>query len=79
MWRIALKNIISFQSFHPVLSLLSYLCKAPLVPPGAAVVNALSRQRACVENVLRACLGLPPLNNMILEQKMSKREQWDNR
>ena len=65
-----------FQSFHPVLSLLSYLCKAPLVPPGAAVVNALSRQRASLENVLRACLGLAPLSHMALEQRMSRPEQW---
>ncbi len=66
-----------FQPFHPVLSLLSYLCKAPLVPPGAAVVNALSRQRASLENVLRACLGLAPLSHMALEQRMSAPEQWD--
>jgi myo-inositol-1-phosphate synthase len=34
-----------FESFHSVLSLLSYLLKAPLVPSGATVVNALSSQR----------------------------------
>lgn len=60
----------SFQSFHSVLSLLSFLCKAPLVPPGAPVVNAFFRQRACIENVMRACLGLPPQNHMQLEHKM---------
>lgn len=43
----------SFQSFHSVLSLLSFLCKAPLVPPKAPVVNAFFRQRACIENVMR--------------------------
>ncbi|MBN3323034.1 INO1A synthase, partial [Atractosteus spatula] len=41
-----------FQTFHSVLSLLSYLCKAPLVPQGAPVVNALFRQRACIENIM---------------------------
>lgn len=43
----------SFQSFHSVLSLLSFLCKAPLVPPKAPVVNSFFRQRACIENVMR--------------------------
>ncbi|KAL7842257.1 hypothetical protein SRHO_G00239460 [Serrasalmus rhombeus] len=60
----------AFQSFHSVLSILSFLCKAPLVPPGAPVVNAFFRQRACIENIMRACLGLPPQNHMQLEHKM---------
>ena len=34
-----------WESFHPVLSLLSYMLKAPLVPKGAPVVNALFTQR----------------------------------
>ncbi|XP_038052997.1 inositol-3-phosphate synthase 1-A-like [Patiria miniata] len=60
-----------FQSFHPVMSILSYLCKAPLVPPGAPVVNALFKQRACIENIFRACVGLPPQSHMTLENKCS--------
>ncbi|RZC35638.1 Inos-1-P synth domain containing protein [Asbolus verrucosus] len=59
-----------FTGFHSVLSLLSYLCKAPLVPPGTPVVNAHFRQRACIENVMKACLGLPPDSNMLLECKV---------
>lgn len=59
-----------YSSFHPVLSILSYLCKAPLVPPGTPVVNALFKQRACIDNVLRACVGLPPDNNMRLEYQL---------
>lgn len=59
-----------YSTFHPVLSILSYLCKAPLVPPGTPVVNALFKQRACIDNVLRACLGLPPDSNMLLEHKV---------
>jgi myo-inositol-1-phosphate synthase len=58
-----------FESFHPVLSVLSFLTKAPLVPSGTPIVNALQKQRACIENLLRACLGLPPDNNMLLECK----------
>uniref|UniRef100_A0A7S2JEE2 inositol-3-phosphate synthase n=1 Tax=Haptolina brevifila TaxID=156173 RepID=A0A7S2JEE2_9EUKA len=59
----------SFSSFHPIMSILSYLIKAPLVPPGAPVVNALFKQRCCIENIFRACVGLPPDNNMMLEHK----------
>ncbi|XP_010845610.1 PREDICTED: inositol-3-phosphate synthase 1 [Bison bison bison] len=60
------------QSFHPVLSLLGFLFKAPLAPPGSPVVNALFRQRSCIENILRACVGLPPQNHMLLEHKMER-------
>jgi len=56
-----------FGGFHPVLSVLSYLCKAPLVPAEAPCINALFKQRACIDNILRACVGLPPENNMRLE------------
>jgi len=59
-----------FEKFHSVLSLLSYLIKAPLVPPGTPVVNALFAQRQCVVNVFRACLGLPVDHNMALEHKL---------
>nr|AHA84260.1 myo-inositol-1-phosphate synthase [Phaseolus vulgaris] len=58
-----------FHSFHPVATIFSYLTKAPLVPPGTPVVNALSKQRAMLENIMRACVGLAPENNMILEYK----------
>ncbi|XP_062452560.1 inositol-3-phosphate synthase 1 [Rhea pennata] len=61
-----------FQGFHSVLSIVAFLCKAPLVPEGAPVVNALFRQRSCIENILRACLGLPPQNHMLLEHKMQR-------
>ena len=57
------------HSLHPVAVLLSYLTKAPLVPDGAPLVNALSKQRAMLENVFRACVGLQPENNMLLEFK----------
>ncbi|KAL0898071.1 hypothetical protein Bca101_082032 [Brassica carinata] len=58
-----------FHSFHTVATIPSYLAKAPLVPPGIPVVKALSKQRAMLENILRACIGLAPENNMILEYK----------
>ncbi|XP_055390356.1 inositol-3-phosphate synthase [Condylostylus longicornis] len=58
-----------WKSFESVLSLLSYMCKAPLVPNGAQIVNSLFRQRAAIENILRACIGLPPNSHMQLEQR----------
>merc|ERR1719420_1425876 len=58
-----------FHGFHPIAVLLSYLTKAPLVPKGTPVVNALSKQRAMLENIFRACVGLSPENNMLLEYK----------
>lgn len=58
-----------FASLHPVAALLSYLTKAPLVPKDTPIVNALAKQRAMLENVMRACIGLAPENNMLLEFK----------
>jgi len=68
-----------FQPFNSVLSILSYLCKAPLVPRGTPVINALFKQRACIENIFRACIGLPPMNHMALEHKLSDFNQWSAR
>lgn len=59
------------EHFHVVLSLLSYLMKAPLVPPGTPVVNALAAQRQALINVFRACVGLSPENYMTLEHRVS--------
>jgi myo-inositol-1-phosphate synthase len=59
----------AFHGLHPVAVLLSYLTKAPLVPQGTPVINALAKQRAMLENILRACVGLAPDNNMMLEFK----------
>ena len=58
-----------WESLHPVLSLLSYMLKAPLVPNGAPVVNALFTQRCAIVNFMRACLGLAPDNHMALEHR----------
>ncbi|CAH0053221.1 unnamed protein product [Clonostachys solani] len=59
-----------FKNFHSVLSVLSYMLKAPLTPPGTPVVNALAKQRAAVTNIFRACVGLEPENDMTLEHKL---------
>merc|ERR1711874_14275 len=58
-----------FHGFNPIAVLLSYMTKAPLVPQGTPCVNALSKQRAMLENIFRACVGLAPENNMLLEYK----------
>jgi myo-inositol-1-phosphate synthase len=59
-----------YESLHPVLSVLGYLLKAPMVPDAAPVVNALFKQRSCIENIFRACIGLPPQNHMQMEFKL---------
>jgi myo-inositol-1-phosphate synthase len=69
------KGMDDFESFHPVLSILSYLLKAPLVPEGTPVVNALFRQRACIENIFKACVGLPPEDHMLLESKVNNKRK----
>jgi myo-inositol-1-phosphate synthase len=59
-----------WKSFHSVLSVLSYMLKAPLTPPGTPVVNALAKQRSALVNIMRACVGLEPENDMTLEHKL---------
>ncbi|DAZ97528.1 TPA: hypothetical protein N0F65_003014 [Lagenidium giganteum] len=60
-----------FERLHSVLSLLSYMLKAPLVPRGTPVLNALFAQRECIVNLFRACVGLPAENHMLLENKLA--------
>ena len=59
-----------YKSFHSVLSILSYMLKAPLTPPGTPVINALAKQRAALANIFRACVGLEPESDMTLEHKL---------
>lgn len=58
-----------FQKFHSVLSFLSYWLKAPLTRPGFDAVNGLNKQRAALENLMRALIGLKPNNDMKLEER----------
>merc|ERR1712054_19529 len=62
---------VEHYGFHPVNVFLSYMTKAPFVPAGHPCINSLNRQRAMLENVWKACVGLPPDNNMLLEFKTS--------
>ncbi|OBT45743.1 myo-inositol-1-phosphate synthase [Pseudogymnoascus sp. WSF 3629] len=59
-----------YKGFHSVLSILSYMLKAPLVPNGTPVVNALAKQRGALTNIFRACVGLQPESDMTLEHKL---------
>lgn len=59
-----------FKGFHSVLSILSYMLKAPLTPSGTPVVNALAKQRSALTNIFRACVGLQPESDMTLEHKL---------
>ncbi|EZF35288.1 hypothetical protein H101_01168 [Trichophyton interdigitale H6] len=72
MTRVSWKSAESeeYKGFHSVLSILSYMLKAPLTPPGTPVVNALAKQRAAVTNIFRACVGLQPESDMTLEHKL---------
>lgn len=58
-----------YASMSPVMSVMGFYMKIPRVPGGEAIVNALGRQKACLENLLRALVGLPPENSMRLETK----------
>ncbi|KAF9437221.1 Myo-inositol-1-phosphate synthase [Entomortierella beljakovae] len=71
MTRIEFKteDMSEYAPFNSVLSILSYMLKAPMVPHGTQVVNALSKQRYAMENIFRACVGLAPQNDMLLEAK----------
>ncbi|OBZ84473.1 Inositol-3-phosphate synthase, partial [Choanephora cucurbitarum] len=72
MTRIEYKSaeMTKFSTFHSVLSILSYMLKAPMVTPGTPVVNALGRQRSAIENIFRAAVGLSANNEMGLEHKI---------
>ncbi|KAJ7227062.1 hypothetical protein GGX14DRAFT_628005 [Mycena pura] len=59
-----------FAPLYPVLSLLSYMLKAPLVKPGTEVVNSLNRQRNALESFLKACVGLEANSDLLLETRI---------
>jgi myo-inositol-1-phosphate synthase len=58
-----------YQPFEAVLSILSYLLKAPVVPSGTPVINALFKQHRCITNILSACAGIAMDTDMLLEHK----------
>ena len=60
------ENSTTYENFHPILSLLSYMLKAPLSV--GKPVNSLFRQKHAIENFFRACLGLPMLNDLLFHK-----------
>ncbi|KAG7091435.1 hypothetical protein E1B28_010471 [Marasmius oreades] len=64
------KGAGDFAPLYPVLSLLSYMLKAPLVKPGHDVVNSLNRQRNALETFLKACIGLEGNSDLLLESRI---------
>lgn len=63
-------SVTEFAPLYSVLSLLSYMLKAPLVKPGTDVVNALGRQRNALEMFMKACLGLEGQGDLLLETRV---------
>jgi myo-inositol-1-phosphate synthase len=63
----------NLEPMHPILSLLSYFFKAPVVPPHAPVVNAFFKQRLALENFFRAAIGCPPNTELDLFSYSSPR------
>jgi len=56
-----------YEKMESILSILSFFFKAP--ESNGIVVNSFFKQRRCIENILKAVVGLPPENNMLLEHK----------
>ncbi|CCW68260.1 unnamed protein product [Phytomonas sp. Hart1] len=65
--RVDMEDGSRFEHMDTVLSILSYFLKAPQVPKGTPVINALNRQKQSIENFLRALVGLPADSGMFLE------------
>ncbi|CAJ0958840.1 unnamed protein product, partial [Mesorhabditis belari] len=60
-------NGSEWQQFHEVLSLLSLLLKAPVVPPGTPVSNAFMRQYGSITKLVTACAGIASDTELQLE------------
>lgn len=58
-----------YKPMHSVLSLLSYMTKAPLCKPGHEVVNSLARQRGALEAFFKACIGLAHTEDLNLASR----------
>mmetsp|Transcript_10158 Transcript_10158/g.37807 ORF Transcript_10158/g.37807 Transcript_10158/m.37807 type:complete len:511 (-) Transcript_10158:203-1735(-) len=58
-----------FHGFDSILSVLSYLLKAPLVPKNTPLVNSLFRQKACINNILKTVAGIPVDDEMLFLPK----------
>ncbi|TMS33229.1 hypothetical protein L596_000991 [Steinernema carpocapsae] len=57
----------NFEHFHPVLSLLSLMLKAPVVPQGTPVSNAFMKQITSITKLITACAGITADTDMQIE------------
>ncbi|RNA41227.1 Myo-inositol-1-phosphate synthase [Brachionus plicatilis] len=57
-----------YENFHPILTILSYMLKAPLSV--GRPVNSLFKQRNAIENFFRACIGLAPTTDLIFDKML---------
>ncbi|CAD6192573.1 unnamed protein product [Caenorhabditis auriculariae] len=57
----------TFEKFHPVLSLLSLLLKAPVVPAGTPVSNAFMRQFSALTKLVTTLRGISSDTDMQIE------------
>ena len=60
-----------FKKMNPVLSILSYLMKSPVVPAGSPVNHCLFPQRFAIINFVRTLVGLPVENFLMLEHRLN--------
>ncbi|EFO86368.1 hypothetical protein GCK72_005573 [Caenorhabditis remanei] len=65
--RVTYKVGDEFQPFHSVLSILSLLLKAPVVPPGTPISNAFMRQFSTLTKLVTALAGFPSDTDMQIE------------
>ncbi|KAI1722015.1 myo-inositol-1-phosphate synthase domain-containing protein [Ditylenchus destructor] len=56
-----------YETFHSVLSLLSLMLKAPVVPPGTPVRNAFMKQFSALAKLLTICSGIDSDTDIQLE------------
>lgn len=72
MTRVQIKREDSknYENFHSILSILSYMLKAPLAV--GKPVNSLFRQRNSIENFFRACVGMPATNELQFHKFLKK-------
>lgn len=60
-----------FKKLNQILSILSYLMKSPVVPAGSPVSHCLFPQRFAIINFVRALVGLPVENFLMLEHRLN--------
>lgn len=71
--KVCMHGVSQLEDIRQILTQL-ITTQAPLVAAGTPLVNALFRQKACIENIIKALVGLPPDNHMLLEHKIGLKQ-----